>query len=596
MAKEREKTEKHRELDMRGFWVRLWRLVTPSHSLIKKVLILIMFGELVRLGGPYLLKFIIDEIASFSPEKLFKIGALIFAMFLVNQFYSLLDWRADKRIFNILNDIESYLPSQAHRQMMFLDLGYHERENTGSKITKIQRGVDRISNLFNNFFWEVAPTIFQIFFTAIVLFVVDWRFGAVVLVFVPLFVWLTLNTNKAVFPLRIERHDKQEEAAGVMAQSIFNINTVKSFVQENRECLRFDKIREALKGVANLEFAKILAANLKKNLINDLGRAMILFFGAYLVWQGGMTLGSLVFVYTISEKALISLFRISRMYDRIMESSEAVDRLFYLGQERPELINIKNAVRPKAIEGKIELSSVSFSYRGASAKALHGINLKIRPGCVTALVGPSGGGKTTLARMIYRHYDPGAGEILLDDVNLKKYDLFALRRFFAIVQQDVEIFDTSARENIAYAKPNAPLREIRAAAKIANADEFIKTLADGYETLLGERGVKLSGGQKQRIGIARAILANPKILIFDEATSNLDSESERLIQEAMERVAKNRTVIIIAHRLSTIRKADKIAVLEKGRVVEEGSHFELAKIDGGLYQKLLKLQAVGDID
>ena len=198
--------------------------------------------------------------------------------------------------------------------------------------------------------------------------------------------------------------------------------------------------------------------------------------------------------------------------------------------------------------------------------------------------------------MIYRHYDPDKGGVLLDGKELRDYDLYAFRRFIAIVPQEVEIFNSSVRENITYAKPNASWREIQAAARIANAEEFINELKEKYNTLVGERGIKLSGGQRQRIGIARAILANPKILIFDEATSSLDSYSERLIQEAMGKVSRGRTVIIIAHRFSTIKRADKIVVLEKGKVVEEGSHFELAKSDGGLYQKLIKLQEMGDVE
>lgn len=212
-----------------------------------------------------------------------------------------------------------------------------------------------------------------------------------------------------------------------------------------------------------------------------------------------------------------------------------------------------------------------------------------------ALVGPSGSGKTTIARLLYRHYDPKSGEVLLDGRNLKDYDLYGFRKFLAIVPQEVEVFDVSVRENIAYAKPGATQAEIEEAAKAANAHEFISKLDKGYDTLVGERGIKLSGGQRQRLGIARALLADPKILIFDEATSNLDSQSEALIKDAMDRISKNRTTIIIAHRLSTIKKADKIIVLEDGVVVEEGSHTELAHIKGGLYYKLLKLQELGEI-
>ena len=243
----------------------------------------------------------------------------------------------------------------------------------------------------------------------------------------------------------------------------------------------------------------------------------------------------------------------------------------------------------------MEFRGVDFSYNGDKIKALSKINLTINPGCITALVGPSGGGKTTLARMVYRHYDPTSGGVFLDGKDLREYDLYAFRKFMSIVPQEVEVFDLTVGENIAYAKPDANFEDIEAVAKMANADEFIKKLPDGYNTKVGERGVKLSGGQRQRLGIARALLVNPRILIFDEATSSLDSQSEKLIQEAMGRISKGRTTIIIAHRLSTIKKADKIVVIDNGEIVEEGSHAELSDQGGALYVKLLKLQEVGKV-
>jgi ABC-type multidrug transport system fused ATPase/permease subunit len=215
---------------------------------------------------------------------------------------------------------------------------------------------------------------------------------------------------------------------------------------------------------------------------------------------------------------------------------------------------------------------------------------------MTALVGPSGGGKTTSARMIFRHYDPQKGAVLLDGEDLRKYDLPSFRKQIAIVPQDVEVFNNSIKENIAYARPGASFAEIKKAAQIANAEEFINNLEKGYDTEVGERGIKLSGGQRQRIGIARAILADPKILIFDEATSNLDSYSEKLIQEAMEKIRKNRTVIVIAHRLSTIKKSDQIFVLEDGQLVEKGTHTQLAQEKCGLYRKLIDLQKLHQVE
>ncbi len=584
------------KINLSLFWKHIWKLLEPSQKQIKHLLTLIMVMEIVHLSGPYMLKIIIDKITNFKAEQLGFILFLVGSMFLVNQIFSLLDYIADSKIFKILVEIISYLSNNAHKKMVFLSLGYHEKENTGSKIIKINRGIDKIDNLFSNFFWEVAPTIFQIIFTTITLFVVNWRFGVVVLIFVPAFIFLTLRVNALVFPFRKKRFDEQEVAASLMTQSIININTVKSFVAEMREYAQFAQATKKVQNSVLKEFRKILQYNIARNLVIDLGRACVLIFGIYLVIRGQITIGSIVFVYTISEKALLSLFRISRLYDRIMESSEAVERLYILSKEESEIKNKAKGKKPKSIEGRLEFKNLSFYYSDSSNRALNKVNFSINSGCVTALVGPSGGGKTTVVRMIYRHYDPTEGQILLDGKDLREYDLYAFRKFMAIVPQEVEIFDSSIRDNIAYAKPNASLEEIKAAARTANAEEFILQLKSGYDTTVGERGIKLSGGQRQRVGIARAILANPRILIFDEATSNLDSHSERLIQDAMDKIRKNRTVIVIAHRLSTIKKADKIIVLEKGMVMEEGNHIELSRLSGGLYQKLIKLQAVGDVE
>ena len=585
---------KQPKYSLKGFWQRLWLLLAPSQRELKGLLILVIIAELSQFAGPYLLKRVIDLIAHFRIEELTELGMFVAAVFVADQTTSMLQFLSDRRIFKILVDAEAYLPTRAQEKMVFLGLAYHEKENTGNKISKIQRGVDKVVNLLGNMCWDVVPTSIQIIFTTLILLIVNWRFAMIFLFFVPLFALITLKLNRDVYPFRRRRHDKYEEAAGQMAQAIININTVKSFVQERREVREFGVIRDDIKKNSLFEFFKLLNFNLGRNLVIDLGRISTLALGVYLVWQSSITIGSLVFVFTISEKAFLSLYRISRLYDRIMESSEAVDRLSELTQELSEVAN-SGRFKPEKITGQITFAGLDFCYDGSKQKALAGIDLKINSDCVTALVGPSGGGKTTLARMIYRHYDPQKGTVMLDDRNLKDYDLYAFRRFIAIVPQEVEIFNASVRDNIAYAKPKASFKEVEAAARIANAEEFIRHLSEKYDTLVGERGVKLSGGQRKRVGIARAILANPRILIFDEATSNLDSYSEKLIQEAIEKIRRGRTMIIIAHRLSTIKRADKIVVLENGRIVEQGSHFELAKNSGGLYAKLLKLQELGDV-
>jgi ABC-type multidrug transport system fused ATPase/permease subunit len=248
----------------------------------------------------------------------------------------------------------------------------------------------------------------------------------------------------------------------------------------------------------------------------------------------------------------------------------------------------------KKVEGAITFKVVNFSYN-SSEYTLENLNLHIPAGAFTALVGPSGGGKTTIVRLIFRHFEVKSGAVLLDGINIKDIDLFNFRSFLSIVPQEVDIFNSSIFDNISYANKKASFQEVEAAAKIANASEFIEKLSDKYNTIVGERGIKLSGGQRQRIGIARAVLANPKILVFDEATSNLDTESEKLIQDAILKISRNKTIIVIAHRLSTIKMADKIIVIEKGKVSEEGTHSQLLQQDKGLYKKLINLQSLGDV-
>ncbi|MFH1890648.1 MAG: ATP-binding cassette domain-containing protein [Candidatus Kuenenbacteria bacterium] len=335
--------------------------------------------------------------------------------------------------------------------------------------------------------------------------------------------------------------------------------------------------------------------NLLRSFIIDLGRISVIFYSTYLAWQGNLSLGSLVFFISLSETAYHALFRISRTYDRLIESSTGVQRITSLLSEKTSIKNNPKIKIKGKLMGKIEFKNVSFSYQSQSkTKILKNINITISPGETIALIGPSGGGKSTIVKLLYRHYDVTAGKILVDNNNIRDYDIYKYRSNLAIVPQEVEVFNTSIKENIAYGKARTNLMEIKKAAKAANID-FIEKMENGFETLVGERGVKLSGGQKQRVGIARAIVSNPSILIFDEATSNLDTHSEKQIQSSIANISKNQTMIIIAHRLSTIISADKIFVIDKGRIVESGTHAELLQNKNGIYSHLLELQALGGL-
>jgi ABC-type multidrug transport system fused ATPase/permease subunit len=581
------------KISWNSFWYEFWNILKPFKKMFFSIIGIIVASAFLDLASPYILKLLVDGLNVFNIDNLVLLIKLIVLYLVSGQVSSFLGYLSDRRILRLLVEIEYHLGITAETKLVELDLGYHERENTGAKIIKIERGVDKISKFLENICYEVVPTIFQLILTLVALFWSDWRIGLSFLFFAPLYLIVTYWSNKRMYPIRKEIYRDYEVASGKMGQTIININAVQSFVQEKREINEFDKIKTHIRENENKQWGWMMKIGLGRSLIVDLGRAVVLFLGVYLVYHGAMSVGTLIFAFTLSEKAYSSLYRLSRFYDRMEEGREGVNRLIKLFNTKTTIINKKNGIKPKEIQGDIEFKHVSFYYIDSSTPAVNNLNFSIPSGGTTALVGPSGGGKTTVARLIYRHYDPREGKVLLDG---RDYDVKGFRKFLAIVPQEVEIFDLSIRENIAYANPKASFKEIEAAARIANAEEFITRLDKGYETMVGERGIKLSGGQRQRVGIARAILANPRVLIFDEATSNLDSQSEVLIQDAMEKIGKDRTMIIIAHRLSTIKKADKIIVLENGQVVEEGSHLELSQVSGGLYAKLLSLQMMGDVN
>ncbi len=589
------KTEKE-TISWKRFWVELWRLLASFRKLFGIITVVILAAALLDLGKPYILQLVIDNLNNFSNEKFFFLIKLIALYLATDEVRSFIQYLSDRKILSLLVKVEYFLGMKAQEKLVSLSLGYHERQNTGSKIIKIEKGVDKISEFLNNIFWEVLPTFFQLAFTLVALFWSDWRIGLSFLIFAPLFIFITYWSNKRMYPVMKAIFRYYEAASGKMGQAIININAVQSFVQEENELKGFSRIKESIRDNENKQYGWMMKIGVVRNFIVDVGRSAVLFLGVYLVYKGSMTIGSLIFVFTLSEKAYASLYRLSRFYDRMEKGREGVSRLIALFNEESDIINPPNGLKPQDIKGEISFDHASFYYNINKRPAVSDLNFTIQSGGITALVGPSGGGKTTIARLAYRHYDPQKGRVLLDGKDLRDYDVHAFRKFLAIVPQEVEIFDLTVAENIAYARPEATREEIIAAAKIANADEFINKLDKGYETMTGERGVKLSGGQRQRLGIARAILANPRILIFDEATSNLDSQSEVLIQDAMQKISQNRTMIIIAHRLSTIKQADNIIVLEGGKVAEQGSHKELASAQGGLYSKLLKLQAMGEVD
>ncbi len=563
-----------------------------SRSILFLVIITLVL-EAINLIAPYILKELIDGLLDFSLAKINWFFWLIIGFFFSILFSVAVDYFKDKKIFDLIFKSEYDLTIRCQEKLLSLDLMYHQEEGTGDKVTKVSRGVDKFVNLLGSVFWEFLPVLFQFLSTFIILTIIDYRLALILLIFSITFLFMNVRVNGKIYPVRKERYKKYEEASGKMVQSIINVNTVQSFSQEKRELDELSVLRKDIIKGEKKEWAFILKyANLREALV-ALGRSLVLIFGIYLVVQNQLSIGTLVFVITLSEKVFSAISRVYRLYDRFAEGAEGVNRLSDLLATES---NIKNTGKKKLkkVEGAITFKDVNFSYNN-SENTLENLNLHIPAGAFTALVGPSGGGKTTIIRLIFRHFEAKSGAVLLDGINIKDIDLFNFRSFLSIVPQEVDIFNSSIFDNISYANKRASFQEVEAAAKIANASEFIEKLPDKYNTIVGERGIKLSGGQRQRIGIARAVLANPKILVFDEATSNLDTESEKLIQDAILKISHNKTIIVIAHRLSTIKMADKIIVIEKGKVSEEGTHSQLLQQDKGLYKKLINLQSLGDV-
>ncbi len=578
----------------RQVFLSLFRLIAPVRQPLPLVLGLILVVQLLQFVWPYLFKEILDCFSHLTPAILPRMYWLIALTFIVGIATSAVIQFRNWKIEIFLSRLEELLPVRAQEKLVELSLGYHEQEKTGDTIVKVQRGTNRCVDLAGSCLYEFFPTIVQTIATSVILMVLNWRIGLVFFPIIPIFVALTVQMNRRLRPLQRRRYKSDETAGGMMAQSVMNIRTVHAFCQEEREVRAHAAIRQDIRSTALQEERIVLSYNFWRDAVINAGRTAVLLFSVQQWMTGAIGIGSLVFFLTLSERAYFSLFHLSRLFDRASEWAEAVIRLTTLLDTEPEVQSAPNALPAPELRGAIAFRDVSYSYHNGS-DALQNISFRIDPGKTVALVGPSGGGKTTVVKLLYRFYDPSSGIVELDGHDVRDLTLESFRNQMAIVMQDVEMFDATIRENIAYGTPEATDEAIIWAATMANAHDFVTEMPKGYDTEIGEDGIRLSGGQRQRIGIARAILRRPKILILDEATSSLDSESEHSIQQALARLQElqaGRTTLIIAHRLSTIRQADEILVFENGQLVESGRHPTLLR-QNGLYARLHARQMSG---
>jgi subfamily B ATP-binding cassette protein MsbA len=483
----------------------------------------------------------------------------------------------------VVQDIRNDL----YRHSLSLSMGYYSRSSTGNVMSRILNDVGALQRSAADVLVEGVREGVLLIGLVITAFQADWKLAAIAFVVLPLAVF-----PASVLGRRIKVNTRRgQQTIGnltrVLQETLSGIKVIKAFGTEKQEENRFAK--------ENLRFYHFLRKVLKYDsaaapaieILASLGIGAVLWYGLHRVQAGGMTQGDLTSILAAIMMMYAPVKRLTKVSNTIQRSMGAAERVFELMDEEPEIADAPAAVELDHVQGIINFEQVVFGYE--DEPVLHGFSLKINRGEVVALVGPSGGGKSTLIGLLNRFYDPQQGRILIDGRDIKTLTLNSLKQNIALVDQETFLFNDSIRNNIRYGRPEATDAEVKEAARQAYADDFIRELPGDYENTIGDRGARLSGGQRQRICIARAILRDAPILMLDEATSALDTESEAMVQKALSNLMKNRTTIVIAHRLSTIMHADKIVVLEEGKIREVGRHAELLKGDG-LYRKLYEMQ------
>ncbi len=529
----------------------------------------------------YILSGTIDEI-------LLNISILIIVTFIFKNIFSYISsyfiaYVEQGIIRNFRNDL--------YQHILKLPLSFFKNQKSGDIISRFTNDVgiiqQSITQVFLNVFQE--PLTVLVFFG--IAFSVSWKLTLFSLLIVPFSILIIASIGGLLRRMSYRLQQKLGSIVGILHETLAGMKIVKAFGMEEFEKNKFRTENQNLfRLIIKLIRVRNISSPATEIIAVMLGAAIIYFGGQLVLVEHEIKASEFMgFLFAIFQM-MPSLKKMSQVNNKVQESIGAGIRIFEILDTEPSIVNVKNPKESGTFKNEIKFENVTFNYSDSEEKVLDAVSFTVKNGEIIALVGSSGAGKTTLADLIPRFYDPTSGKILMDGIDIKEIKVQDLRRQMGVVTQETVLFNETVYNNIAYGLPNTPIERVIEVAKIANAHEFIENMENGYNTVVGEKGTKISGGQRQRLSIARALLKNPPIMIFDEATSALDNESEVLVQEAIEHLMKERTTFVIAHRLSTIRNADKIIVMDKGKIVQLGKHEELLSDKNGIYKKLYELQ------